>query len=85
MVNRCLPRTIALFFASLLALYTAACSAEEVRFAKSEGGEYTVTADGYTAAINKDGYLSSWKIKAGPAQEPVETVGSPLVYMPGTR
>jgi len=44
--------------------------------AQAEDGHWQVTGDGYTAEVNGDGYLASFKVGA------VETIGAPFAYQP---
>jgi hypothetical protein len=65
-----------LFLAAAGALRGQADAPFQPQFARAGDGSWTVSGDGYAAAINKEGYLSSFKVGG------VEAVGEPFAYQP---
>lgn len=67
------------FVLSIAVFAPLAIAAQDIAFAKGEGGVWSVKGPGYTATINKDGYLSSVKVGE------IETLGAPLAYQPSAK
>lgn len=75
------PRTwpLLLVVALMLPLHAQTGPATQPRFTHNADNSWALAGDGYTAVVNPDGYLSSYKVGE------VETVGAPFVYQPNAK